>query len=287
MADRISTKPGIIAKSDENENTPTGNRSTITWVGSYADCLSQRSIDQHNGASYTKLTNNNDGTYQLLSTWNYDLNGTQGGGGPVDLPVNIHDLEITMETVSAYNSPKLYASLLTAFAGTDSSVKAALAKVQLAEIMFKNPTDNGNNAGNTMATAQETAEAAIATLFPSNSTAQALMISLFRNVALMGQQTVVQFNNVYRRSITAATPVQVRASRTGEGKIWTSDEIVKFENLPQFWWFGLPTGLQWLKVPANVNLIAGGKTRIDYYYMGHQQASGLHYDAYDSATLLP
>lgn len=284
-ADRISVASPVLASEELETNIQTGNKTTFIYEGSRDEMLTQRLVEKFKGAAYLKLSSRGDGVYQLIATYNYDT--ASGEGSQSETPQDVHDLETTMDTVSAFNSPKLYASLLAAFGGADTSVKAALAMVQTAVNQFRNEPDTGVSSGATIANAQKNAEQKIAALFPANSTAQALMISLFRNVALLGVETVVQFNNTYRRSITAATPSQVQASRTGEGLIWTSAEITAFENLPAFWWFTLPSGLQWLKSPCNVNMVAGGKTRIDYHYIGFKQASGLFYTAYNSATLLP
>lgn len=289
-ADRIGVSTPILASEELETNLPSSgtgasNKATLTYEGSRAEMVSQRLTEIGKGATYTKLSSRGDGVWQLVVGYSHD--SVSGGGSSVELPQDLHDLEVSMETVSAYNSPKLYASLLAAFSNVTSSVSAALAMVQVAVAQFKADTDGTVNGGATQSNAQVNAEAKIATLFPANATAQSLMISLFRNVALRGVETVPQFNNVYRRSITAATPMQVRASRTGEGLIWTSAEIVAFEGLPSFWWFDLPAGLQWLKVPVNVSMAAGGKTRVDYHYIGFKQASGLFFTAYNSATLLP
>lgn len=284
---RIGVGPGPYLVGQKVEtNKQSGNKTTWTYEGTIAELQGQRATDLMNGAASTTINEKGDGNWRLESVWNYDA-GFSGGsnGANLDEPANVHDLEISMETVSAYNSPKLYAFLLAAFGGADSSVQNALATVKKAVQAFHAGDPKINVAANSPE-AKIAAEKIIADCYPNNpNNAQALMISLFHEVALMGVETVVQYNSVYRRSITAASPNQVLAARAGEGMIWTSAEISAFENLPAFWWFQLPTGKQWLKNPANVSMVAGGKTRIDYTYLCFARASSLHYDAYGSAVL--
>ena len=291
---RVGIGPGpYLVKERCESNRHTGNKTTYVYEGSFTEIMSQRTTDMFGGAQTTDVSEKGDGNYTLTSVFNYDVTGVASAATSAQLPTtselpgNIYDLEISMETVSAYNSPKLYASLLAAFGGADASVKNAIAAVQTAVAFFHSPGQYGVNEDGTTPVAKAQAEAMLAAVYPSNATAQALMLSLFHNVALMGVEVVPQYNSVFKRTITAASPAQVQASRAGESMIWTSVEVALFENLPALWWFGLPAGQQWLKTPVNVNLVAGGKTRIDYSYISFAQASGLFFTAYNSAVLLP
>ncbi len=112
------------------------------------------------------------------------------------------------------------------------------------------------------------------------------MLNLFRGIALHQQRDTTQFNSIYRRRITAASYNQVQAAFTGQKQIWTTSEVVSFENVPSAWWFQLPTSLLWYKVPPQVSTVAGQKTEIIYNYIGGVQYwSGTH-TAYGAATLL-
>ncbi len=300
---RIGVGPGPYLVGQKVEtNSATGNKSTWTYEGSIAEVQSQRETDLLNGAATTEIAEKGDGNYRLTTVWNYDLITGSGSSAIVDLPANVHDLQASMETVSVYNSVQFYQSLLAAFGGSDSSAKNAQAAVHAAVDYFNGHTDPMIDPSSNrpvrlilseMIITGGTYTDPLGTTFtdngcyPSNATAQALMLSLFRNIALMGIETVPEWNSIYRRSITAASPLQVQASRVGEGQIWTSAEVAAFENLPAFWWFTLPSVLQWMKSPVEVNMVAGGKTRIDYHYIGFKQASGLFYTAYGAATLLP
>jgi hypothetical protein len=108
---------------------------------------------------------------------------------------------------------------------------------------------------------------------------------LFAAVALAGIEDYISYTNVYRRTLTAASPQQVRASYEGVGKIWTTAEVQAWENIDPTGWFVLDAGKQWLKSKPQVIGIAGQKTQIVYTYTECEIAFGLVYDAYKDAVL--
>src|SRR5262249_17937803 len=61
--------------------------------------------------------------------------------------------------------------------------------------------------------------------------AQADALLFFDLGAYYGQEDFNEYTNVYRRTMTAATPDQVRASFEGFGKIWTTKEVQLAENI--------------------------------------------------------
>jgi hypothetical protein len=96
----------------------------------------------------------------------------------------------------------------------------------------------------------------------------------------------LEYHTVYRRTLTAATPQQVRASYEGATMIWTTDEVQSFEGISPFDWFQLPSGSQWIKSPPFVTATARQKTQLVYTYTECKQATALLYDAFGSAVLL-
>ena len=288
-ADRLAVSPGPFFTAEEyNSNLSSGDQTTFTYEGTREEMVRQRLVERGNGAAILRLVNKGDGNYQLIATYNYDLsNGPNSGPGGSE-PQSVHDLEVSVEIVDAFQSVTLYSQLLSVLGGVKSSTDTAISVVQKAVGIYENGIHDSNakiDVESYSPQALSDAQAMIAKCWPSNADAQKLMNSLFQQYALRKATTKPEFNSVYRRSITAATPLQVQASRTGEGMIWTSAEISAFENLPAFWWFNLPSGLQWLKYPCNVNLVAGGKTRVDYWYQSARIWSGLHFVPYGSAVL--
>ena len=109
--------------------------------------------------------------------------------------------------------------------------------------------------------------------------------NLFYNVVARGVTSFLEYNSVFRRTITAGDPSAVVAVFTGAGKIWTTAEVVTFEAIPNDGWFILPTA-QWHKDTPRVLSVYGQKTQITYCYTEIKTASGLLYEAYGAATLI-
>jgi hypothetical protein len=107
--------------------------------------------------------------------------------------------------------------------------------------------------------------------------------ALFINVCGRGLAAALEYSTVYRRTLTAATPQQVRASYDGAGMIWTTGEVSSFEGISPFDWFQLPANQQFIKSPPNVTPTARQKTQLTYSYC--KQASALLYDAWGSAII--
>ena len=119
-----------------------------------------------------------------------------------------------------------------------------------------------------------------------SGTQLALMQNLFRGIAYYGVKDCEQSRTVYRRRIMAASFNQVQAGFVGVGQIWTTAEILAFENVPSSWWFQLPSTLQWFKSPPRVLTVAQQKTEIEYSYQAVFKAWSGVFTAYGSATLL-
>ena len=109
---------------------------------------------------------------------------------------------------------------------------------------------------------------------------------LFINIVGRGLQAALEYHMVYRRTLTAARPNQVRAAYTGVGMIWTTGEVQSFEGISPSDWFQLPASQQFIKSPPNVTATARQKTQLTYSYTQCFQATALLYDAYGSAVLL-
>jgi hypothetical protein len=271
-ADRISTSGQIVLKSETFGNDlRTGSSTVRVFTGSKANVTLQQHVEVGFGASITKIESLGDGNYQLTAQYAFDMSG---GGGQAALPVNSHELENNMERVDVWTNKNLRATFLTAFRGQ------AAANAALAFVVRK--VDNFIQAGDGSAAAQAAAEA----LITGYAGYQACMLNAFRGVAYHQIKNCIQFDSIYRRRITAASYNQVQAAFTGAEQIWTTAEVIAFENTPSLWWFHLPSTYLWLKAPPVVNTIAQQKTEILYTYMAVSEAWGLLYTAYGTATLL-
>lgn len=249
-ADRLNSKGSIVLKSETfDTNTASGGGTTRVYTGSKAQCQAQKMVEQGFGATVTKLESTGDGNYQLTATYTWDT--SQGGSSSP--AINAHDLDIDIEQVDIYTSDVMRNQLYTSF-GTWAGVNGAVTfiKARVAEIESNPP-------------------AAIATVeaeFSIYAGAQlALMLNLFRGIGLHKITTCNQEKCVYKRRITAASYNQVQAGFTGASQIWTTAEILAFENVPSLWWFQLPAGYQWAKVGPIVSTVAQQKTEISYYYV--------------------
>ena len=252
-------------------STTSGDKTTRIFTGSKATCLSQRSVESSFGASTLKVESVGDGNYRLTAGYTWDT--TRGGNS--QLPVNSHELDFTMEQVDVYNSDVMRAQLLTQF-GSQAGVNGALTFLQGAVVSYEKTAQN--------AAAITAAEAVITTTY--SGAQQTLMLNLFRGIAYHKVKNSTQFNTTYKRRITAASFNQVQAGFVGAGQIWTTAEVISFENVPSSWWFQLPTNVQWLKVKPQVLTVANQKTEISYHYMACYEAWSGIYTAYGAATLL-
>ena len=273
-ADRLNSKGSIVLKSETfDTNTASGGGTTRVYTGSKAQCQAQKMVEQGFGATVTKLESTGDGNYQLTAGYTWDV--SQGGSSSP--PVNSHELDIELEQVDVWNSDLLRSKFLTAFG---SQAGANIGKGKCKNIIEKFRTFNPD-------TATADAEDIINTNYPAATypAQNAVMLNAFRGIALHGVTTTLQQKTVYRRRITAASYNQVQAGFAGVKKIWTTNEVLAFENVPSAWWFQLPDSL-WAKMPPTVSTVAGQKTEITYHYTAVYEAWGMLYEAYGAATLI-
>lgn len=277
MGDIIVSEPRPHITGPIINGSKSGGSTDFIAKGSLSDLQSFRALVKSRGANPTRLEPDEGGQWILSYTFPYETEDESGQGGIVyDQPVDQHDLDVAMETVPAFNSPVLYALL-----------GASASKIVAATQLTVKKYHNGEFKPGASTTSLDVAEDWItAEVDKIDNTKTATALKLLRAVAGRGVESVIQFNTVYRRTITAAVYWQVQAAYTGNGKIWTDTEVTNFEGTPTNEWFGLEANTQWLKTPPNVSAVWGGKTQITYSYIGFKQASRLFYEAYGSATLL-
>jgi hypothetical protein len=122
---------------------------------------------------------------------------------------------------------------------------------------------------------------------PTTSNYQARALQLFASMILAGGDAgYIEYYHVFKRTITAALPIQVTASNVGKGMIWTTAEIVSWENVSTSGFFEMDTTSLWLKSPPVILACARQKTQVSYNYTEFKRANGLAYKAYGSAVLM-
>jgi hypothetical protein len=292
MSDRliVSGATPILSGPEVTEQKTGGTDTRYTWKGSRAECIAQRDLIRGT-ANTIELRPAGDGTWELIAT--YAGQPEDEGGPDAELPVNLHELEISAEIVSVWQSTQLS----THFTAGALRIMSTVAKLyedgsysSMDGQYIKDLIDNGGLTLTTWNSQTTQARALLdlvrlltaASLSGEATDAQAF----FNTVIFVGTDKAYKYNPTYRRSVTSASFVQVQASFVGVGQIWTSGEVESFEGIPNGEWFGLPSTL-WLKLPPRVSAAAGGKTAIEYSYQGgFDTASQFLYTAYGSATLI-
>lgn len=250
----------------DNKN---GWRSTWHYEGTADEVAAQRIIEISSGATMVRQGPSGNGLYELHASYPTD----ETGDPLTDEPQDIHELEVQVEQIPVWNSETLRAQ----FSGTQDEIDAAIGMTQA----YWNKFQSG---GITDENGDPDITEALSKLLFNVATNPAACGKLFRLVA-RGTDSAIEYNTVYRRTLTAADPAQVTASIEGVRKIWTTAEVENWEGTPAAPWFGLEPGMQWLKAPPTVQAVSGQRTQIQYYYTQFKQASAMLYTAYGSAVL--
>lgn len=247
-----------------------GWRSEWTHEGTEAEMVALRAAVIGTGANMINQSPSGNGLFTLRVS--YPWAEGEDGDPITEDPQDIHEIEVQVEQPPVWNSEVLH-GLFASQSQADAYV--GVAKAIIEKFLAGGYVDENGDPDIT------TAKAALASKTSSN----AVVAKLFDRVT-SGTDAFIEYRNVYRRTITAASYTQIQASYTGAGQIWTTAEVVAFEGTPEATWFGLPADLQWLKAPPTVQAVSGGKTQIQYYYSAFKQATALLYTAYSGATLL-
>jgi len=264
----------------QSDNTRTGATSHVEFEGSHVECLEKQAWLTTLGPSELDLYSVGNGYWRVTATLPYGFDG-QTTNFP-EVP-NIHELQVNVGQLNVWRSPKLRTLLTSKQIGI----------VQRVVNDYRNGEYQDNE--ETLETAEGLAEVDVEGLIEdtedsvagrTNIQAQADGVNLFRAVAYIGVEDFIEETNTYRRTITAATPEQVRATFEGQGKIWTTPEVTAYEGLAVDGWFQLPASSLWRKSRPEVVAAAGQKTQVVYTYTECATALGLIYDAHGSATLL-
>ncbi len=257
-----------------DDQASSGIRTLYTYEGSQAECETQRILEKIKGATYLNLRPKGDGNYQLVATYPFDAEQ----GPASEPPTDVHELDVSVAQPNADQCPRLRAIAASAFGSFDAGTAAVGVIKGISDDYLRG--DHKYMMGNLRSPTK--AEAAVTAKYPDNAVA----LKIFKTFAYLGTDNFIEYQLVYRRTITAATPLQVQASFVGINKIWTTAELRAYEVLPDDWWFKLPTEYLWHKSHPTVNTVGGHKTQIAYYYTAGLSWAGMLYEAHDSASLI-
>lgn len=286
---RLGTSAGPWLESTTIESTDNGGSETVeTWVGSESEVLTKSYLLRATGAKKISRSPKGNGDWQVRASFPFD------NDDPVSEPfVDTMELEVNAVMRSVYQSPVFKSR----FGSVDRWQKAVAMIADCArKYQSGQPTinDSGYYQWRKNGTEYSTKELAIEnelrtrlnTIGGLTSQETTDSVNLLYNIMMRGVVSILEYDTVFRRTITAGNPNEVRASFTGAGKIWTTDEVVAFENIPSDGWFVLPAGKQWHKSKPQVLSVYGQKTQLTYTYIEIEIASALLYQPYNSAALL-
>lgn len=257
-----SGSPGPWITGPTYEDGPNGQRlTTYRAVGTEAQCLAQRNSWKISGAMYLTVGPKGDGNWECSAGFPWGIDGQ------TESPTDVHELDTNVQTPSVWTSVRL-ATLITAT--NLAIVQAIVEKAKSGEYGQADP--------------EAKAFAAINAAVADVGAQRAMCRALWHQVAVLGMDTYTEYVQVYRRTITVSNPSQIKASQTGVGQIWKTNELMAFEGLTNAWYFVLPSSSLWLKSRPSVQTASRGKTQISYYYEECRYASSLTYNKYGSAT---
>jgi hypothetical protein len=270
--DRINSTGQPVIKSEKLvNNIRSGNNYDLVKTGSLSAMKVERMIALAGGASHIELESMADGNYQFTASYPWDVvNGSNS-----EAPINSHELDESKEQVPWFQSDVVFAKLASAFGSYTGAIGAK---------SFLIRTVDWYNTQSTPEMTHASMEAGINATYTGGQLA--LMLNLFRGVAYHKETTCDQTIVDYKRRITAANFNQIQASFVGAGQIWTTAEVISFEQTPAEWWFQLPSSLLWFKSNPRVLTVAGQKTELIFSYKSCVTAWDGKNTAYASASLL-
>jgi len=276
---RIAVGPGpYLMEVQQMDDARTGAVSRVVWRGSLEEVNLQRSHGQALGPSNVDVKSDGTGDFTLTMTFPFAFDGLQTDFGFVP---SIHELETNVA-----NRPFQKNRVLL---DTFDDDLGKIAKIhQVAQWFRSGLYVDADGYPDT-----EGAEAAITGyagspppkvqpgLYPGDDDA----LALFRLLAYNQTEYFTDYTHVYRKTMTCATPAQLKASRVGAGQIWTTQEILDVEQVPVDNFFDLPLDSLWIKSKPTVLASAGQKTQVVYSYTEVGKPSRLLYNAHGAAQL--
>jgi hypothetical protein len=258
--DRVGVAQGLLLTHlEETDNARTGASCVAEYEGNEQECRNYKLYLQNLGACDVVVRAKGNGYWVCQGLFPFGFNGQVTDFSQVP---SVHELDVCVQQTSIYRSPIVRASM------TGQQIGDVHMVIQ-DYLRGAYPKADG-----TTAEADATAKGG------------ATGLKLFQQVAYLGLDDFIEYYAVYRRTLTAATPQQVRASWEGIGQIWTTAEVQHWEGILANGWFQLDPNMQWLKSRPQVIAASASKTQVVYTYTEHLIASSLGYTAYGSAQLL-
>ncbi len=278
--------PGVTLEHAEiAENGRTGSESTYVYHGTYLALKGQQNWCRGWGA-YSMALTRIEGSSHWRLTAVFPFN--EYGGEP-QLIQGVYELDVEMQQPSIYTSEVLRGkrdaagNMLTAALLPDNYIAVVARYVEY----FSNGEASDKGVGLTNPdSGWSWCQQQIMARVPTTNNYQARALQLFATVAAHKTDSFIEYYHVFKRTLTAALPVQVQASNIGKGQIWTTFELQNFEGVPANSFFQLDQNSLWLKSPPVISASARQKTQVSYSYTECRQANALAYTAYGAAKLL-
>jgi len=296
MSNRMGTSVGPFYVGTEIVTSDTeGAESVETYQGSETECRNFSYVLKSRGATKLQIRAGPEGDWQVIGSFPFDADGEQ------DPIVDTMELDTNAVMRSVYQSPIFRSKFSDYSSTTNHSYRAdfALGVVRdCSNIYLRGLTteeidyayDNYTATGHTAEDAIYAFAAyrlSVTTLgYALSAGEKTAALNLLKNVAFRGVTSFLEYQQVFRRTVTAGSPNAVRTNYIGAGQIWTTAEVNAWENIPNDGWFVLPTGMQWHKDKPSASKAYGQKTQLTYHYTEIRTASALLYAPYGSATLI-
>lgn len=254
-----------------------GFTSEYSYEGTRAECNSKLLALKASGAKTVMVGPAGNGNWRVEAS--FAGSALDEGGPESDPPVSTHELDVIAEQIPWTKSQHVRTFFGAGVASqVIATISMAVQKWQ-SDGLVAFTTDSAISK-------LETKLAAELTTIGASGTERTNALKLFYHIVTYGFDTATQYNNVYSRTITAASYSQIQAAYTGIGKIWTSGEVVSQEGVPESEWFGLDPNVLWLKSPPRVSASSGGKTQVSYHYTSAPWFSKFTAPAYSAASLV-
>lgn len=297
----LQTGSGPFFNSAESEFIKNqGWENAEVWEGTEAEVRAKQQEFIGRGATRVRVNPKGNGAWLVRAVWPYNTNGGD------NTFVDTMELETNAILRSAYQAPRYRARFSDYIATSQFSAKAYATLGPISDCVRKYQSglpkqeEDAPNAGKFawrslagVKTYVGSREAAIEAELGNRLTGLGIggneytsAFQLFYNLAYRGVTGFLEYNSVFRRTVTAGSPFAVRANMTGAGRIWTTAEVIAFEGIPNDGWFDLPVGSQWHKDKPRILSVYGQKTQLTYSYTEVVTASALFYQAQGSAVLV-
>lgn len=271
-----------------DENGRTGSETTFAYTGSYSAIKIQQSWCRGWGAYNMSLRRQPGGTLWNLSAM-FPWNEYSTESNTLLFTNGTYELDVEMNQPSVYANPKLRGTFnsagvqITAGLLPDNYIATVARIVENFEAGQYAMTTGGVTDGGWALAVADVKAAIASNVSPTYYQNRALQ--LFATVAAHKTDAFIEYTHVFKRTLTAALPIQVQASNIGKGQVFTTFEMASLENVNPNGFFQLDATSLWMKAPPVISTAARQKTQVSYSYSEFKQANGLLYFPYNSAVL--